>query len=82
MGMRSAVDMHVTLAPGTPPEALVYIDGNYVGSLAAVATRGVRIVGGTHRLSVEKTGYFPYDTIIESRLDPIHLRVELLKLPD
>lgn len=82
MGMRSAVDMHVTIGPETPPEALVYIDGQYIGSLAAVAARGVRIVEGKHRLSVEKTGYFPYDTIVESKVEPIHLQVTLLKLPD
>lgn len=82
MGLRSAVDMSVTVQPGTPREALVYIDGKYVGSLAAVEARGVRIPEGEHRLTVEKVGYFPYDTVIVSDLEPIQLKIELLKLPD
>lgn len=82
MGLRSAVDMSVSVQPGTPREALVYIDGKYIGSLAAVEARGVRIPEGEHRLTVEKVGYFPYDRVIVSDLEPIELKIELLKLPD
>ncbi len=82
MGLRSAVDMTVKMGHGAPPSALVYIDGQYIGSLAAVVARGVRVPEGKHRLTVEKTGYFPYDTIIESDLEPILVEVELLPLPD
>lgn len=82
MGMRSAVDLTVAVESGTPGSALVYVDGQYVGTLAAVAARGLRLPEGEHRISVEKTGYFPYDTIVVSRLDPIHLDVKLLRLPE
>lgn len=82
MGMRSAVDLSVKVAQGTPGAALVYIDGRYIGSLAAVAARGVRLPEGQHRISIEKAGYFPYDVIVESDLQPISLEVELLKLPE
>lgn len=82
MGLRSAVDMTIQVAPGTPKEALVYIDGYYIGTLAAVEARGVRVPEGEHRLTVEKTGYFPYDTTIVSGFDPIRLKISLLKLPD
>ena len=81
MGLRSAVDMTVDLGPHAPPSALVYVDGHYIGTLAAVAARGVRVPEGKHRLSVEKTGYFPFDAIIESDLHPIHLDIDLLPLP-
>lgn len=82
MGLRSAVDLSVTVADGTPPDALVYIDGHYVGSLAAVAARGVRIPEGKHRFTVEKAGYFPVDTIILSRTHPIKLQIDMLRLPE
>ena len=82
MGLRSAVDMTVKMGPHAPPSALVYINGNYIGSLAAVVARGVRVPEGKHRLSVEKSGYFPYDTIIVSDLDAIDLRIDLLPLPE
>lgn len=81
MGLRSAVDMRVQMSPNTPPSALVYVDGHYIGSLAAVVARGVRVPEGEHRLSVEKTGYFPFDTIVVSDVDPILLDVDLLPLP-
>lgn len=82
MGLRSAVDMTVKMGPHAPPSALVYINGNYIGSLAAVVARGVRVPEGKHRLSVEKSGYFPYDTIIVSNRDAIDLRIDLLPLPE
>lgn len=82
MGLHSAVDMTVSVEPTTPKSALVYIDEKYIGTLGAVAARGVRIVEGRHRLTVEKPGYFPYDTIIESKIEAIELTVSLLKLPE
>lgn len=82
MGVRSAVDMRVEYPETTPGEALVYIDGQYIGTLRAVSVRGLRIPEGEHRVSVEKNGYLPYDTLVVSDLKPIFLRVELLKLPD
>ena len=82
MGLRSAVDFTVEVSKDTPGSALVYVDGSYVGTLAAVAARGLRLPEGKHRISVEKTGYFPYDAVVVSKLHPIHLKVELLPLPD
>src|SRR5690348_2531916 len=32
MGLRAAVDMKVEAAPQSPPDALVYIDDQYIGS--------------------------------------------------
>jgi len=82
MGLRAAVDMKVEATPTSPPSALVYIDDQYIGSLAAVAARGLRIVEGKHRVSIEKTGYFPYDALVVSKFDPILLKVDLLVLPE
>lgn len=82
MGLRSAVDMTVEAKADAPGNALVYIDGKYIGTLKAVSVRGVRIPEGEHRITVEKSGYFPYDEVVVSDLKPIHLEVELLRLPD
>ena len=82
MGLRSAVDLTVEIAPGTPGKALVYVDEHYVGTLSALAARGLRLPEGEHRLTVEKTGYFPYDKLVVSKVKPIDLRIELLKLPN
>lgn len=82
MGVRSAVDFTVEVAEGTPGSALVYIDEHYIGTLGAVQARGLRLPEGEHRISVEKTGYFPYDTVVVSDLKPIHLKVRLLRLPE
>jgi hypothetical protein len=82
MGLKSAVDL--TMQPGkeAPGGALVYVDERYVGTLTAVAARGLRLPEGEHRITVEKVGYFPYDQVVVSDVDPIHLKVELLALPD
>ncbi len=82
MGLRSAVSMKVKRDPKAPADALVYIDEQYIGTLGAVAKRGVRVPEGQHRLTVEKSGYFPYDTLIVSDREPISLEVALLKLPE
>lgn len=82
MGVRSAVDLTVEVEEETPGSALVYIDEQYIGTLRAVEVRGLRLPEGEHRISIEKTGYFPYDTVVVSDLKPIHLKVRLLRLPE
>lgn len=82
MGLKSAVDLTMEPQEGSPGGALVYVDEQYVGTLQAVAARGLRLPEGEHRITVEKVGYFPFDKIVVSDLDPIHLKIELLALPD
>jgi hypothetical protein len=82
MGLRAAVSMKVEKAPEAPKDALVYIDGQYVAQLGTVVKLGVRLPEGEHRISVEKNGYFPFDAIVVSDRKPIHLKVEMLELPD
>jgi hypothetical protein len=82
MGLRSAVSMKVTHTSDTPKDALVYIDGEYVAKLGTVAKRGVRVPEGKHRISVERNGYFPFDTVVVSDRKPIFVEVEMLPLPD
>jgi len=68
--------------PQTPRDAAVIIDEQYVAPLGIVAAQGVRLPVGEHRVSVEKSGYFPYDTIVVSDRQPIFLDVKLEPVPD
>ena len=79
---RAAVSMVFVRKPKTPKDATVIIDEEYIGPLAYVAARGVRLPVGTHRITVEKDGYFPYDTIIVADRKPIRLEVALTPVPD
>jgi hypothetical protein len=67
---------------GSPPEATVTIDDEYVGPLQVVAARGVALPVGSHRISVEAEGYFPWDKIVEAKKELIRLEVHLLPIPD
>jgi hypothetical protein len=67
---------------GSPPDATVTIDDRYVGPLMVVAARGVALPVGSHRISVEAEGYFPWDKIVEAKDKPVSLAVTLVALPD
>jgi hypothetical protein len=68
---------------GNVPDASVTIDDEYIGALAYVARRGVALPPGQHRITVEKAGYFPWDKLVEAEGPaPIHLDIELTKIPD
>lgn len=82
MGLRSAVDVKFSAPPDAPGRALVYVDEQYIGNLAQVVHQGLRLPEGKHRITVEKTGYQPFDTVVVSDRYPIEIQVELLELPD
>ena len=79
---RAAVSMKVVRRPKPPADAAVIIDEEYIGPLAYVAAHGIRLPVGTHRISVEREGYFPYDTVVVADRQPIHLEVALTPIPD
>jgi hypothetical protein len=79
---RAAVRLNLERLESTPRDASVYIDEQFVGFLAVVAARGVRLPEGEHRISVEKVGFFPWDQLVVSDRQPIHLKVELRRIPD
>jgi hypothetical protein len=69
---------------GTPPDAVVTIDEEIVGPLNVVAARGVALREGTHQVTVQAPGYFPWDKLVQA--DPnaarrIDLAVDLLPIP-
>src|SRR5258708_690749 len=67
---------------GNVADAHVTIDDIAVGALAYVAARGVALPPGRHRITVERTGYFPWDALVEAKDDPIFLEVTLVPIPD
>lgn len=82
IGLRSAVSMKMTRVNHAPRDASVYIDEEFIGPLYYVAAHGVRLPTGTHRISVLRDGYFPWDRLIEADRQPIALEVELVPIPD
>jgi hypothetical protein len=67
---------------GKPPDASVTVDDRYLGALVYVAAHGVALPPGKHRITVEKPGFFPWDTVVEAKDKPIHLDVTLTRIPD
>ena len=55
-----------------------------VGTLDMVKARGVAMPPGQHRVSVEREGYFPFDTIVDAKEGEKVLRLEakLVPVPD
>ena len=81
VGSPSAQSVPIRLR-GTPPEATVTIDDQRVGSLALVQARGMRVLPGRHRITVEKEGYLPFDKAVEAKDETVVVDVALVKTPD
>jgi hypothetical protein len=79
---RAAVTLSLQRGARTPRDAMVIIDEQYIGPLAYVAARGVRLPVGQHRITVQREGYFPWDRLVVSDRQPITLEVELVPIPD
>ncbi len=79
---RPAVSLSLAREAQSPRDAAVLIDEEYIGPLAYVAARGVRLPIGKHRITVEKPGYFPWDRLVEADRDAIHLDIQLDPIPD
>jgi hypothetical protein len=79
---RAAISLSMAYEKKTPADASVSIDEQYIGPLGYVAAHGVRLPEGEHRVSVTKTGFFPWDRLITAGRDPIKLDVTLEPIPD
>lgn len=66
---------------GTPDQASVVLDDQFLGNLAFVASHGVALPRGKHRLTVEAQGYFPFDREITGDEGPVSLEVQLRAIP-
>lgn len=79
---RAAVSLGFDAPSRTPRDASVYIDEEYIGPLGYVAAHGVRLPVGEHRITVQRSGYFPWDRLVTADREPIRLKVELVPIPD
>jgi hypothetical protein len=79
---RAAVSLRVNRAPRTPRDAGVWIDEEFIGPLTYVAAYGVRLPVGQHRITIQKSGYFPWDRLVVADREPITLDVVLEPIPD
>jgi hypothetical protein len=71
---------------GAPPDAIVSIDDQVVGPLDFVQARGVALPPGVHHVTVQASGYFPFDREVKATVtDPptlLRLNVRLVPIPD
>lgn len=74
--------MRLQRTPGTPRDADVIVDEEYVGPLYLVATQGLRLPVGRHRVTVTSEGFFPWDRLVEADRAPVQLSVNLVPVPE
>jgi hypothetical protein len=80
--VRAAVSLKVNRDKRSPRDAGVWIDEQFIGQLSYVAAYGVRLPVGEHRITIEKSGYFPWDRMVTADREPIVLDVVLEPIPD
>jgi hypothetical protein len=69
---------------GGPPDAVVIVDDEPIGSFEFVAARGVALPSGVHHVTVKAQGYFPWDREVVARpgAPAIVLEVAPMRVPD
>jgi hypothetical protein len=67
---------------GNVADAQVTIDDIPLGPLGYVAAHGVALPQGEHRVTVERNGFFPWDTLVVADEKPVYLDVVLVPIPD
>ena len=69
---------------GKVKDAFVTVDDQPLGPVAHVEKRGVALLVGKHRVTVERHGYFPFDVLVDAREGgpPVVVDVVLVPVPD
>jgi hypothetical protein len=67
---------------GDVADAEMTIDDIPIGALGYVAAHGVALPPGRHRVTVEKTGFFPWDSVVEAKDEPVYLQIHMEPIPD
>jgi hypothetical protein len=69
---------------GAAADASVTVDDRYLGVFGYVQAHGVAMPPGKHRITVEKTGFFPWDKVlvVHEGDPPVQLEVALVQIPD
>jgi hypothetical protein len=67
---------------GEPADATVSIDETHLGPIGMFEEHGVKLRPGTHRIVVEKEGYFPEYRLVEvARNKLVTLEIKLREVP-
>ena len=67
---------------GDPRDATVSIDETHLGPIGMFEEKGVKLKPGTHRIVVEKEGYFPEYRLIEVAKNRLTtLEIKLREIP-
>ena len=82
LSSKAVVPLRVQRLAGTPRDAEVVVDEEYVGPLYLVATQGLRLPVGQHRITVKRDGYFPCDRLVVADRAPIELAIKLVPVPE
>jgi hypothetical protein len=65
-----------------PTDALVYVDDQYRGSVAALGARPLMLPEGVHRIEIRRDGYFPhFAEVTTAKAVQQRLEVKLRKEP-
>lgn len=81
-GCGAALKPVVVRVSGNVPDATVTVDDQLIGSLKYVSARGLGLPPGKHRITVERSGYFPWDRLVEATEQPVVLDVQMVPIPD
>lgn len=82
LSSRAVVPVRMQRLEGTPRDAEVSVDEEYVGPLYLIAAQGLRLPVGKHRITVTKDGFFPWDRLVDADRSTIQLPVKLVRVPE
>lgn len=82
LSSRAVVPVRMQRLAGTPRDAEVTVDEEYVGPLYLIAAQGLRLPVGRHRITVTKDGFFPWDRLVDADRSTIQLPVKLVRVPE
>jgi hypothetical protein len=66
---------------GTPEDARVVIDDVFIGTLKSISAAPLELRTGPHVISIESTGFFPYDVSLAVKQTPVDVPVALQRMP-
>jgi hypothetical protein len=69
---------------GAMADAMVVIDDETLGTFDFVASHGVALPPGVHRVTIQAMGYFPWDREIEAKggSPPVELEIVMTPVPE
>lgn len=69
---------------GSPPDAIVIVDDQTLGTLDYVQAHGVAMPPGLHHITVKARSYFPWDREVHATpgSPPVALQVALTPIPE